>query len=210
MSFVEGYQIRPTIRSDKSKQSFAWGSTATLPALPEPEPQAPIDPIFGEGTTLNFKHKSIRVLPVNGVPWFALPDLADALGLTLQEADKVVNSPDFPAYGRLVADESSEPDPQITTEPGPVTLLSPVAVWWITALTEPFSGQGVAAWARREAASMCPAPALGDPSLFLRVLPGPMLPPYPAKYSGRKSEWIDLRWSNQGLLAKPWTPTSVN
>lgn len=209
---MPGYPIRPTVQIARRPARCQWEQEAKRPRAdktPAP-PQAPIDPIYDEGTTLAYKGRSIRVLPVDGVPWFGLPDLADSLGLSLEEADKLVHSPDFPAHARLGCLESPEPDPEITTDPGPVTILSPVGVWWLTALMDDGggSGQGLAAWSKREAARMCPAPTPGNPAVFLTLARDGMLPPYPWKYSGRRAEWIDLRWSNAGILARQWTPTT--
>lgn len=178
------------------------------PAAPPPLPQAPVDPEFGEGLSLAFKGRTLRAIPVNGVPWFGLPDLADALGISEEEADKLVQSPDFPTHARLVCYESPEPDPEITSEPGQVTIVSPVGVWWLTALMDDGGGKGqaLAAWAKREGARLCPSPAKGDPAVFLTLARPGVRPPYPWKYSGRRSEWIDLRWSDAGIMARDWAP----
>ncbi|HQS95999.1 MAG: hypothetical protein B7X90_08405 [Novosphingobium sp. 17-62-19] len=210
MTSTDALQVKQAVPYKRSTPLFAWERTAPPPKRQEVEPQAPIDPVYGDGMALDYKGRSIRAIPVNGVPWFALPELAEALSLPQGEADKLVHSPDFPAHARLVCYESPEPDPEVTTEPGPVTMLSPVGVWWLTALMddEGSSGQALAAWAKREAARLCPEPAPGDPAVFLRLARAGVRPPYPWKYSGRRAEWIELRWSDTGNLARGWTPTA--
>lgn len=135
---MSAYQIRPTVQVTRRPARYQWELEAKRPRADKtpPPPQVPIDPTYGDGTTLAYKGRSIRALPVDGVPWFGLPDLADSLGLSLEEADKLVHSSDFPAHARLVCQESPEPDPEITSDPGPVTLLSPTGVWWLTALMD--------------------------------------------------------------------------
>lgn len=165
-------------------------ATCLTPAVNEPDaPDAPSAP----EDTLYFKGHPIRILQVDGVPWFALPDLCDALGYcpsVISAADRQ----DFPAFAKGVCDEA--PDDSICGEPAEVAILSPVGVWWFTELTDATRGQAIASWAKREAARICPKPVEGDPAVFLRLLPDGSLPPYPCKFSGRKAEWIDLRHSD--------------
>lgn len=171
--------VTETMVTDKTDDT----STSTLP------------PQYGEGETLNYKGSPIRVLPIYGRPFFALPDLVDALGFPPAAMD-VVNGPDFPSLGKVVCYE--EEDPEMAREREDVVALSAVGTWYFTALTCPVSGQGIAAWARRECARMCPNPVPGDPAVFLTLHPDGNLPPYPTRYSGRKSEWITLKEDNPG------------
>ena len=168
------------------------GTTATptclTPAVNEPDvPIAPED-------TLYFKGHPIRILLVEGVPWFALPDLCDALGYW-PSAMAAVDGSDFPACAKDVCDE--EPDDTIPGQPAEVVILSPVGVWWFTELTNATRGQAIASWAKRETTRLCPHAQPGDPAVFLRLLPDGSLPPYPCKYSGRKGEWINLKESDK-------------
>lgn len=205
------FQVRQAVQVTARPERPRWQPQASRPQADRtlPPPQAPVDPAFGEGISLTFQGRTIRAIPVNGVPWFGLPDLADALGISQVAADRVVHSAIFPSHGRLVCYESPEPDPEITSEPGPVTVLSPVCVWWLTHLTDGGRGQSLASWAKREAARLCPKPLPGDPAVFLTLAREGVLPPYPWKYSGRRSEWIDLRWSPDGITARDWTPPAL-
>ncbi|MBV1690869.1 hypothetical protein KRR38_25115 [Novosphingobium sp. G106] len=150
---------------------------------------------------------------VRGVPWFSLRDVGDGLGLSEFGLDQV-NAAGFPAYAKMVVAE--EADPAIPGDPEDQIVLSPVGVWHLTTfLSDPGRGQHLANWAKKEAALLCPSPAPGDPAVFLRLLEvngRKELPPYPWKYSGRRSEWHTLRdsddWlyaqiANRGLTLKP-------
>lgn len=140
----------------------------------------------------------MRYLPVDGVPWFALRDLWEAAGFP-ENALSSVESPDFPSFAKLMATEA--PDPGIPGEPEDVVMLSPVGVWYWSHLFDPGRGQAIAAWAKREAAVLNPRCPQGNPHMFLALLEGGDMPPYPLKYSGRKSEWIDLNDGRMFVLA---------
>lgn len=148
--------------------------------------------IYGPGDTLKFFRHSIRVLPVRGVPWFALPDLCDALECHAS-GSAVVNRKDFPAWAKMVCGE--EPDRDIRGKPQDVTILSPVGVWWWTHLTDALRGQRLAAWAKATALEHCPEARKDDPAIFLQLQPDGSLPPYPCRYSSRRAEWIALKES---------------
>lgn len=168
-----------------------WTAPAPRPATPPPV--LPFEAIYGGSGTLDFKGHPVRYLQVYGSPWFALSDLQEAAGFD-PEALEVVNRSDFPRFAKCIATEAF--DPEVPGEPGDVTMLSPVGVWYWSHLYDPGSGQAIAAWAKREAEAMHPTPVLFDPHRFLRVLEvngKPELPPYPLKHSGRKSEWCALR-----------------
>lgn len=156
------------------------------------------EPVFGEGETLRFHRHPIRVLPVNGVLHYALPDLLDALGYT-SAAATVLDSPDFPAHARRTCYEAY--DPEVPGEPGTVVMLSPVGVLYLTQLTDAMHGQGLAAWAAKQARERCPVPPAGDKALTLSVQLDGLLPPYPTRYSGWRSQWIALKEANAG---KDW------
>jgi hypothetical protein len=159
--------------------------------------------IYGEGDTLKFFRRSIRILPVRGIPWFALPDLCDVLGYDRQ-AMALVNDPRFPVAARLTSTEL--PDDDVPGEPEDVIMVSPVGVWWWTHLTDPLKGQQLAAWAKKQALRLAPEAALTDPAVYLQLQQDGSLPPYPSRYSGRKSEWIGLR-ERHGYLV-PAVPAS--
>lgn len=150
-------------------------------------------------TTLAFRTLPIRIVQLSEVPWFALPDVCDALGWRSEVLEKHVRDA-MPEIAWKTCMELE--DPEIPGSPEEVVILSPVGVWYLTHLAEPGRGQALASWAKREAARLCPMPAPGDPSVFLTLLGGTELPPYPMKYSGRKSEWTDLANSNEYLEAK--------
>lgn len=145
---------------------------------------------WGPGQTLDYKGFPIRIAPIDGVPWFALPDIVEALGYR-PEAANVVNRVSFPTFAQTTAEEL--PDDEVPGEPERVTVLSPIGVWLLTHFTNPERGQGIAAWAKREAVARCTSAAPDNRHMFLQLLPGDQMPPYPLKYSGRKAEWVALR-----------------
>lgn len=152
---------------------------------------------------LAYKGHSVRVLMIRGVPWFALSDVGEALGLNECGLDQV-NDKAFPAFAKTVATEAVEPE--VPGEPEEQVLLSPVGVWYLTTLLcDPGRGQHIANWAKKEAAVLCPNPVPGDPAVFLTILDvdgRKELPPYPWKYSGRRSEYQDLKDSNEWFHAE--------
>lgn len=153
---------------------------------------------FLESQTLQWKGRSIRVIQTtDGTPWFALPDLCDALGYEGPPAD-VVYGTSFPAWARCLVTEDPRDDGE--GAPQDVVVLSPVGVWWWTHLTNAGRGQGWAAWAKREALRLNPTASTRNRQVFLTLLQGGELPPYPYKYSGRRSEWIDLKYSDAYLF----------
>lgn len=164
----------------------------TYPETPSTPTDLPGSPqgAYGPSEIQHFKGSPIRTLLVNNIPWFALPDLCDALGYSGFAAHRL-NSPSFPAHAKMVCDE--EPDPDVPGEPQEVTIVSPVGVWWWTHLTDPARGQSLAAWAKREALRVNPTADPSDPFVFLTLQHDGSLPPYPLKFSGRKSEWIALK-----------------
>ena len=154
--------------------------------------------VDGPDHTLFYKKYPIRMLSISGVPWLSLRDIGDALSLN-QDGLDLVNEPAFPAFAKMTASEEADPD--IPGEPEDQVVLSPVGVWFLTALlSEPKRGEDLAAWAKRETKRLCPEPIKGDPAVFLTVLDNggqKKLPPYPWRYSGRRSEWLDLRESDE-------------
>ena len=161
------------------------------------EMTAPSRPIvYGEGETVQIGKHAIRMIPVNGVPWFALPDLIDAMGLDPKAAD-VVDGPDFPDHGKTLCNE--EDDPSLPGSPSEVVMLSPVGVWTLTHLLGRHGYAKLAAQVRRFARERCPHPTPGDPAMFLTVRPDGMLPPVPSRYSGWNSEWLALRYAHPEL-----------
>lgn len=154
--------------------------------------------VWGEGETLHYKGAPIRVISIDEVLWFALPDLMDALGYG-PDAGEVVGKPWFPDYA--VAEAYELPDPEVPGEPERVPLLSPVGVFYWTHTTNAPRGQNLCAWAKREACARHPKADRNDCHMFLTPLPN-MLPPYPMKYSGRKAEWIDLKDGSPST--RPW------
>lgn len=139
---------------------------------------------------LKFKNHSIRVVMLDGVPHFLLADVCAANGYR-PEVAKVVDHPDFPAHAKRVAWEVTEEGHQ------DITVITPVGAWLFTVLTDAGRGQSFAAWARREAKLLCPNPADKDPAMCLTLGEDGSLPPCPMRYSGRRSEWDDLRFSQE-------------
>lgn len=162
---------------------------------PHVQRRARPEPVFGEGETLRYHRYPIRVLPVNGVLHYALPDILDALGYT-SAAATVLDSPAFPAHARRTGYEAY--DPEVPGEPGEVVMLSPVGVLYLTQLTDALHGQGLAAWAAKTAREHCPSPPVDDKALTLTVQSDGLLPPYPTRYSGWRSQWIALKEANPG------------
>ena len=132
---------------------------------------------------------------MNGVLHYALPDILDALGYT-SAAATVLDSPAFPAHARRTGYEAY--DPEVPGEPGEVVMLSPVGVLYLTQLTDALHGQGLAAWAAKTAREHCPSPPVDDKALTLTVQSDGLLPPYPTRYSGWRSQWIALKEANPG------------
>lgn len=151
---------------------------------------------------LEFKETPIRALKADGTLWFAARDIVAALGGTYAELDVAATSQDIPDCCRSAglevpcADVPGEPD-------SAVPLLSPVGVWLWTHATNAPRGQGLAAWAKREAARLVPEAAKDDPRTYLTLGADGELPPYPMKYSGRKSEWIALKDSKAYMQRPP-------
>lgn len=140
---------------------------------------------------LDFKGRSIRAVKEGGTLWFAAPDLAYALGYNDIPLKVAETSGAIPDCCRSTGLEV--PSPDIPGEPDEaVVLLSPVGVWYWTHATNAERGQALAAWTKREAARLVPEAAKDDPRTFLTLGLDAELPPYPMKYSGRKSEWLAL------------------
>jgi hypothetical protein len=140
--------------------------------------------------TLLFKEYPIRIVMVDSVPWFSLEDVTEALGYTHLSTKRAFHET-FPEHARMDCLEETE-EGQITT-----TVLSPVGVWHFTAILDAYRGQGLANWARKEALRLHPNPPAKDPRFFLTLTADGQLPPTPAKFSGRLSEWRDLKDSNE-------------
>ena len=144
---------------------------------------------------LLFQSKSISIILYDGVPWFSLDDLCAAIGFTECAAERLQRR-DFPDYAKRVVEEQTDEGWQ------PATVLSPIGVWLWGHMVDPGRSQGVAAWAKREALRLCPNPIPGDPAMCVSLMPDGELPPRPFKYSGRLSEWLDLRDSGAHLEAR--------
>jgi hypothetical protein len=139
----------------------------------------------------SYRDTPVRILMLDGLPWFALSDICQAAGYHPRAAD-AVDAKDFPKEAkRTISEEAGDGSSR------QVELLTSVGVWWLTALNNPGRGQGVAAWARREALKLCPEHAPKDPALFLTLKPDGELPPRPMRYSGRLAEWEELRFSRE-------------
>ncbi|HEX7820949.1 MAG TPA: hypothetical protein VF463_10060 [Sphingobium sp.] len=127
---------------------------------------------------VSFDNIPVRIVMQGAVPFFALADLCEALGLPPGSATAADN-PDFPSHAKRTcweeADDGSMQD---------ATILSPVGVWWLTQFTGPHRGQKLAAWARREAKRIYPDPTPGDPAMFITLTADRKLPPMPYKFSG--------------------------
>lgn len=154
---------------------------------------------YGEGETLRWNGHAIRVLPVNGVLWFALPDMCDALRFRAGAA-ATVDKPRFPAWAKMVCAE--DPTDEGKGKPRDVVILSPVGVWYFTCLTDPGRGQNLAAWAKSKAEDRNPTLPHDDRTLALTLEPDGSMPPYPCKFSGWKRAWITLRQSAEYLTGQ--------
>lgn len=142
-------------------------------------PTERLDPLLYQGHPISY-------ILLDGVPWFALGDLCTALNRN-EHAASIVNRHDFPNYAKQTVEELT-PDGW-----KPITVLSPVGVWFFGHHIDPARSQGLAAWARREASRLCPDPRPGDTALHISLMPDGTLPPRPYKFSGRRSEWYDLK-----------------
>ena len=143
-----------------------------------------------QAQTLVFKEHPIRIVIVDGVPWFSLEDVTEALGYTHLSAKRAFHET-FPKHARMECLEDTE-EGQIST-----TVLSPVGVWHFTAILDAYRGQGLANWAKKEALRLHPNPEAKDPRFFLTLTADGQLPPTPAKYSGRLGEWRELKDSDE-------------
>lgn len=144
--------------------------------------------------TLWFQQHPVRyVQRDDGVPYFALPDLCAAMGREGCSSRVLATIPDHAKFFGCAeeTDHGSEP----------VTMLTPVGVWWLTHNLDAYRGQGLAAATRRKARELCPNARPSDPALFLTLDADGKLPPRPTRYTGRLGEWQDLRCSNGYLNA---------
>lgn len=157
---------------------------------------------------LDFKGTIIRAVKARGTLWFSARDLVEAMRYTEYTYDLAASSPRIPDCCRCYSRELEEPslpgDPE--TE---VLLLSPIGVWLWTHHTDAMRGQGLASWSKRMAEELAPGARRDDPATFLTFGPDNSLPPYPAKYSGRKREWIDLKERSYYLPITPWPRTNL-
>ena len=150
----------------------------------------------GATQIINYKATPVRILMLDGSPWFASQDIADALGLHQWAVDQQISR--LPTHAVMECQEDTE---EGLTD---AKLLSPIGVWLITHLIDPRRGAGVAAWAKRTAADLVPNPTPKDPRLFLTPAANGAIPPRPDKYSGRLSEWRDLKDELAGVKTIPW------
>jgi hypothetical protein len=72
-----------------------------------------------------------------------------------------------------------------------------VGVWTLSHILGDWEFRLISAWAKREAKTLCPAAKPDDPRMFLRLDADHELPPRPNRYSGRYTEWDELRFSNE-------------
>lgn len=148
---------------------------------------------LGESLTLDYKGKPIRALMVDGVPWFAVRDIAEALQWKLDTVKQGLEG--VPAVARMTAGAEvvapEVPEDQI--------FLSPVGVHYWASEVDAKLGQPITAWARRQSRDLCPTPAPGDPAMFLTIIDGEdgwkHLPPRGLRFSGWELDWEELRWS---------------
>lgn len=157
----------------------------------------------GDSLTLEFKGRPVRALMVEGVPWFALGDMVAALGWH-EDTIKEANDRAFPPWAKVIAGEG---DGQAEIEGSTdLVLLSPIGVHFWTSFVDEWKGQSITAWAKRESRRLCPKPAAGDRNMFLTIVDRAdgtkALPPYGHRYSGWKSDYEDLRWSNEWMAAE--------
>lgn len=142
--------------------------------------------------TLQFKDHPVRIVMIDGVPYFSLEDICEAAGWSLSVCDRLHSKLySFPDHTKRPCYEETEDGLRDTT------VLSPVGVWRFTVSVDSYRGAGVAAWAKRESFRLCPNPRPKDPAMFLTLGKGGELPIKPTKYSGRRSEWFDLRDSEE-------------
>jgi hypothetical protein len=81
-------------------------------------------------------------------------------------------------------------------------MVTPVGAWRLTDVLDRYRAQPLAAWTKRTSRDLCPDAAPNDPAMFLVLEPDGSLPPAPTKYSGRLSEWRDLKDSDAYLEAR--------
>lgn len=163
-------------------------------------------PVFGECLTLRYYSRPVRALMIDGVPWFVLRDMVDALGwdywtLKAAESEGVPSFVMRPAYEAMGDDIHGPADVALR-------LISPVGVLYWTNSVDGHKGQAITAWAKREAARLCPKPTSRDRAMTLTLLKGPdgrrYRPPCPVRYSGWSNDWNMLRWSPEGSKASKW------
>lgn len=164
----------------------------------------------GDTVELDYKGRTVRALMIDGVPWFCLRDIVEALGWAKDTIDHA-NDPAFPPWAAVTAGEGYDPD-EIETSPD-LVLLSPVGVHFWASFVDEWKGQGIAAWAKRESRRLCPKPVSGDRAMFLTIVDRAdgtkALPPYGHRFSGWKSDWEDLKWSNEWIAAEDHNRTVV-
>ena len=151
----------------------------------DPSALAEHDPV------LSFRTFKIRAVLIDAVPYFALPDLAEALGREIPT--RVIAM--LPSHcSRVLCEETDEGLLDIT-------MLSPLGAWWALHLTDAGRGQSLASWTKREATRLYPDADPEDPAMFITIGPDGSLPPRPLKYSGRRGEWFELHMSHEHLVA---------
>jgi len=142
-----------------------------------------------------FEKHPIRIVQRHdGVPYFAVPDLCAAMGRETCSQRVLDTIPDHAKFAGCQEEADSGLEP--------ISMLTPVGAWWLTHNLDAYRGQKLAAWTRRVARDLCPNPAPDDPAMFLTVDAQGQLPPRPTKYTGRHTEWTDLRYSDAYLNSR--------
>lgn len=112
-----------------------------------PDPLLPATPTYGEGREVlyNNRHR-IRVLPIDGTPFFCVADVADALGWKPAVVLSIAQGPDVPAFMRAIAAEA--PDPDILGQPQDQVVVSSAGLFILShAVDDPVRAQNLVALA---------------------------------------------------------------
>ncbi len=153
-------------------------------------------PSSPEGTQiLTYKDNSIRVLIIDKVPYFAVEDICDAVGWDHRVSSNV-RSDRFPDFGKYECREETDEGLKETF------MVSPIGGWLFTQTVDPYRGQHIAAWMKRQSLEIYPDADPKDPRMFVTMDAKGNLPLHPAKYSGRRSEWHEVKNSQECFNAR--------
>jgi len=146
----------------------------------------------GEVFTLCYRDnpdRTVRVVFIEGAPWFEAAGICGLLQISthsISEFDETALDTDLLSF---VFDND------------PTAVLSPIGVYKLSRGAPLPHGPQVSAWAKRVSDELVPEPAKDDARLKLTFNPDGSLPPFPHRFSGRRSDFYELKYSPAGMAA---------